>query len=915
MPAIPLNNLWNFACGRIVWVDMEKLATLWRRLRALVRRNDRDLDDELAFHLAMREAKIREARICEDKTREDKIRAAEVSPDEAQAAAKRQFGNVARIKEACREMSSFTFLETFWQDIRYGARGLRHNPVLALVVVVTLALGIGVSAWNFAMLNQWVIQAVAFPQPDRLVVLWEIDTKKGAIGTIPAPDYLDWKQQNRVIETLSAWTAREFSVGGEVPQRVPGGRVSADFFRTLGVRPVIGRDFLESDDQQGSAHVAIVSYGFWRERLGADPSLAGATLKLDGESYAVVGVMPDDFHFTLMGRANIWAPLAFTDAERADRSVGFLQVVGKLKPGVTVASAREAMNVIANNLEKAYPETNTNAGIQLLMLSQEIGRHVGNQGIYTGFVVGICILLIACSNVAGMYLARTLARRKEMTMRLALGARRSRLARQLLSENLLLLPAAIGLGLALAAAGGNWVTALIPYENRGYLPNYGRIQVDSTTMIYALAIAGVSVLLFSLAPILEGYKLNLTGVLKEMGSVAGSRGQKLRKTLVIAEIVLALTTLVPAGLMVRYFVELLAKDPGFRPDHVLTARLSLPATAYKDEAQWRSFYDRLLDRVRALPQVENVGASQFVPFGHHNATVEFRIEGRPEPGFRKVPATEITASTPGYAPAIGLNLLRGRFLTEQDRPGVMPAVVINQTMERRYFPHEDALGHRIRLGPNDPTWYTIVGVVGDVKLFDLSDRPENQCYYAFAQMPVRTMSVVLRTSADPLLLADALPKTVSAIDKESPISDAETMQQMISDEEAPFRIFAQFSVYFAVLALFLAGMGIYGVMAYLVESRTREIGIRIACGAEPRGILWLVLSGSLKLVVAGIGLGLVGAWGVTRLLSGLLNGVAANAPIDYVVSVVAMLLAILLASFGPLRRATKVDPMRVLRYE
>jgi putative ABC transport system permease protein len=882
---------------------MEWLAGIWRRLRAMIRSSDPDLEDELAFHLAMREAKNR---------------ASGVAVDEAQAAAKKQFGNVARIKEACREMHTFTFLETFWQDIRYGARGLRYNPSLALIVIVTLALGIGISTWDFAMLNQWVIQAVSFPHPNRLVVLWEMDTKKGWTGTVSAPDYLDWKRENQVMESLSAWSSSEFSVnhGTEVPQRIPGGRVSADFFRTLGVQPVIGRDFLESDDQNGpgASHVALVSYGLWKERFHSDPNLADATLKLDGESYAVVGVMPDDFHFTLMGRSNIWVPLAFTGAERADRSMGTLQVVGRLRDGVTPASAREAMRGIATNLEKAHPETNTNSGVLLLTLAQEIGRHVGNQGIYTGFVVGICILLIACSNVAGMYLARTLARRKEMTMRLALGARRSRLARQLLSENILLLPVAIGLGLLLAAAGGNWVTSVIPYQNRGYLPNYGRIHVDSTAMIYALGIAIASVLLFSMAPILEGYKLNLTGVLKETGSGTGSRAQKLRKTLVVAEIVLALTTLVPAGLMIRFLADLLSKDPGFRPDHVLTARLSLPATAYKNEVQWRAFYERLLGGLRALPQVEAVGASQYVPFGHHNATAEFWIEGRPEPGFGKVPATEITAATPGYAAAIGLTLLRGRFLTDQDRLGSTPAIVINQTLERRYFAKEDAISHRIRVY-NDPTWYTVVGVARDVKLFDLSDRPENQCYFAFAQTPVRTMSVVLRTSTDPLALADALPRTVSAIDKELPISEAETTQQMISDEEAPFRIFAQFSLYFAVLALFLAGMGIYGVMAYLVESRTREIGIRIACGAEPRNILWLVLSGSLKLVIAGIVLGLAGAWGVTRLLSGLLNGVAANAPIDYVVSVVAMLLAILLASFVPLRRATQVDPMRVLRYE
>src|SRR5215813_4896112 len=585
------------------------LTTLWRRLQALIRGTDRDLDDELAFHLAMREAKNR---------------ASDVPADEAQAAAKRQFGNVARIKEACREMRTFTFLETFWQDVRYGARGLRHNPGLALIVIVTLALGTGASTWNFAMLHQWVIQAVSFPRPDRLVVLWEMDTKKGWTSTVPAPDYLDWKRDNQVMESLSAWSSSEFSVndGRAAPQRIQGGRVSADFFRTLGVHPVIGRDFLETDDQNGAgaSHVALVSYGLWQERFHGDPNLNDATLKLDGESYAVVGVMPDDFHFTLMGRSNIWVPLAFTEAERADRSTGTLQIVGRLKPGVTPAGASEAMRLIASNLEKSYPETNTNSGVLLLTLSKEIGRHVGNGGVYTGFVVGICILLIACSNVAGIYLARTLARRKEMTMRLALGARRSRLARQLLSENILLLPAAIGLGLSIAAAGGNWVTSVIPYENRGYLPNYGRIHVDSTAMIYALGIAITSVLLFSMAPILEGYKLNLTGVLREMGGGAGSRGQKLRKTLVVAEIVLALTTLVPAGLMVRFLANLLSKDPGFRPDHVLTARLSLPATTYKNDVQWRAFYERLLEGIGALQQVEAVGPSQYVPFGHNNAT-------------------------------------------------------------------------------------------------------------------------------------------------------------------------------------------------------------------------------------------------------------------------------------------------------
>jgi putative ABC transport system permease protein len=880
---------------------MEWLPATWLRVKALFRRVDRDLEDELAFHLAMKEAKNR---------------AADVPESEAQAAARKQFGNVTRIKEVCREMRTFISLETFWQDLRYGARGLRKDWGLTLVAVMTLAVGIGASSWVFAMLKQWVIEAVAFSHPEQLVVLWAIDTKKGLWGTVSAPDYLDWNQDNHVLESLSAWSSSEFNMNSaDAPQRVHGGRITASFLHALDVQPEIGRDFLESDVQPGASRVVIVSHGLWRDHFNGDRDLTNKTLTLEGEPYAVVGVMPEDFHYTLMGRTNLWVPLILTDKERADRGTGWLQVIGRLKPGVTEASASEAMNVVARNLERAYPETNTNSGILVKSLSKEIGRHVGDQGVVTGFVVGICILLIACSNIAGIYIARTLARRKEMTMRLALGARRSRLARQLLSENTLLLPAAIVLGLFLAKAGASWVTSAIPYENRGYLPNYGRIYVDSATLIYAVVVAGLSVLLFSLAPILEGYKLNLTGVLKETSGNQGASGHRLRKTLVVAEIVLALTALVPAGLMVKSFSKLLREDPGFRTDHVLTTRLSLPVTQYKDKVQWQTFYDRLLDRLRSLPQVQAASAGQYIPFGHHNATLELWIEGKPEPAPGQVPYTEINAVYPGYLSAMGLSLLRGRFLSEQDRVDSLPVIVINRTVERRYFAHEDALGHRIRLSRSDSTWYTVVGVVKDVKLFDLGDAPENQSYLAFSQSPKRTMSLVLRTSADPMSFSPALRNAVSELDKELPISNAETMEELIGNEEAPFRIFAQFALYFALVALFLAGMGIYGIMAYLVESRSREIGIRMACGAERRNIFWLVLAGSLKLVATGVLLGLAGSRALAQLLSGLLHGVSANDPFTYAISVAVLVLAILLASLVPVRRATKVDPMLVLRCE
>jgi len=884
---------------------MEWFTIIWLRLRAFLRRRqlDRDLEDELAFHLALREEKDRESGV-----------ALPVS----EAAAKKRFGNVARIKEACRDMWTFAWLESFGQDARYGLRGLRRNPGFMLIAVLTLALGVGASSWLFSILKQWVLDAVSYPNPDRLAVVWALDTKKGWTGSTSTADFLDWRAQNQVFETFSAWTFNQFNVtGGDSPERIQGARVSADFFRTLGVQPSVGRDFTLSEERPGSPHVAIISHGLWRDRFKSDPDLHDKTLNLDGETYAIVGVVPEDFHFTLSGRANVWTPLVFTDKERADRATGWLQVIARRKPGVTQEAVQQALSTIALNLEKEYPETNTNSGVHVDTLAHEIGKHVGNQGIYTGFAVGICIALIGCSNLAGIYLSRALARRKEMSVRLALGAKKGRLARQLLSENSLLLPAAIGLGLVFALMGGKWITAAIPYDNRGYLPNYGEVYVDASTLLYAIGIGVLSVLVFSFSPLLEGLRVNLNSTLKEPGSAASVTpgSQRLRKALVIAEIVLTLTVLVPAGLTAKSLALVLSEDPGFRPDHVLTAEMSLPTAKYTDKNQWRSFYTQLLERLRVLPQVESVGASRFIPFGHNSASAEFWIEGRPEPSPGEVPGTQITSATPGYFSAVGLTLGKGRFITDQDGPDNLPVIIINQTLARRFFAHEDPLGHRIRLGRENATWYTIVGVVKDVKLFDLGDNPMNETYTAFAQSPSRSMALVLHTTVEPMLLSSALRAAVWSVDKEQPISGVETLEQRINDEQAPFRIFAQFSAYFGLLALFLAGIGIYGVMSYLVESRTREIGIRMACGAARRNILGLVLGGNLKLVVAGMLLGLLSAWAVSRMLSGFLPRVTASDPITYTLSVAVMCAAILFASFVPMRRATRVDPITVLRCE
>jgi putative ABC transport system permease protein len=861
---------------------------------------ERDLDDEMRFHVETRAEQLLDSGL----TREEAVRRARI-----------EFGGTEKYQEQVRESRGMHWLDDLAQDLRYGIRSLRRSPGLMLVAVLTLAVGVGASSWLFSMLRQWVIEAVSFPHPERLEVCWKLETKKGWNGPISAPDFLDWRAQNRVFENLSAWTSDEFNLtGGTTPERIEGARVTADFFRTLGVQPAAGRDFSSGDDQPGAAHAAIISYGLWRERFKSE--LNDKVIELDGEPYTILGVVPEDFHFPLMGRANIWVPMVFTDKQRTDRGTGWLNVIGRRKPEVAEAAVEPAMSTIARNIEKEHPDTNTNSGVLINTLSKEIGKHVGDQAIYTAFIVGICIALIACSNLAGIYLARAWTRRREIAVRLALGAKKSRLARQLLSENALLMPAAIGLGLLIANLGGKWTTNTIPYENRGYLPNYGRVTVDTTTVLYAIAIAVLSVLLFSISPVLEGYRLNLTAVLKESDSATSAAGsQRLRKLLVICQIVLALMVLVPAGLTSKSLSILLQTDPGFRADHVLTAQMSLPAAKYPKGAQRLTFYNQLLERLRSLPQVESVGASQHIPFGHSASWLDFRIDGRPEPAPGEVPATLITSVTPGYSTAMGLSLVRGRFIAEQDGSSTFPVVVINQTLAGRFFAHEDALSHKIRLGRDNATWYTIVGVVKDVKFYSPGDGPMNESYVAFAQSPGPVMHVVLHTTTDPMALASALQSAVWAVDKEQPISGVQPLETRINNQEAPIRSITEFAVYFALLALFLAAVGIYGVMAYLVESRAREIGIRIACGAERGNILWLVLTGSLKLIVTGISAGLLGAWGIARVLMSNVFGVTTNNLDVYAVSVAVLCAAVLLATLVPLRRATRVDPLIVLRCE
>src|SRR5580704_12368474 len=665
-------------------------------------------------------------------------------------------------------------MQTLLQDLRYGIRTLAKTPGVAILIIVTLSLGIASSTLLFNMVRQWVLNAATFPHSDQLTVLWEIDTKKGWENSASAPDFNDWRAQNTVFENLSAWTTTTFNLTGkDRPERILGARVSANFFETLETQPVMGRAFRPEEEQTGDAHVAILGYGLWHDRFNSDRNEIGKTITLDGETYTVIGVMAEDFHLPLLGRTNLWVPLALTEKERTDRDNGWLNVLSRLKPGVTVAQAQQAMDPIAQRLEKLYPATNTNSGIFVNSLRHEEGKHVGDQGIYMSFCVGVCILLIACSNVAGILLARALARQKEMALRISLGAGRFRIVRQLLTENIWLFLLAAAIGVVLSAWGGEWVTALIPFENRGYLPNYGRLYVDYATLAYSAGIALFSGLAFGLTPALQSSRPDLTTTLKDAGSSAsiGLPGRRMRKVLVVLEVSLALMSLVPAGLMIKWLKNIYNVDLGFQPKHVLTAQLTLPDTGYSDPQLIAGFYNRLLERIQNLPQVAAAGASEYIPFGNGYDTAEMFFEGQPsaEPG--NVPETAITSATPGYLAALGLQMLSGRFLSDQDGPNSPPVIVINQTLANRHFAHQDPIGRRIRLGRDSTVLRTVVGVVKDIRLDTAFNRPlPRESYIPFSQAPSHSMTILLRTSGDPLALSAGLRPAVASLDRDQPIS-------------------------------------------------------------------------------------------------------------------------------------------------
>jgi putative ABC transport system permease protein len=866
------------------------------------RRRERELDEEIAGHLAMAEA--------------DRVARGE-SPAEAAVHARRELGNDALVKEAARAQWGWGSLERVAQDARYGLRLLTRSPGFAAVAIVTLALGIGASTAILSVVDAVLLRPLPYADPDRLVVLLH----KGYIPVAPA-NFLDWKSRSRSFASLGAaeyWTAN--LTGGDSPEKINAMRMTPEIFPMLGVSAVTGRFFLASEGEAGKDHVVVISHGLWKRRFGSDPGVLGQSIRVNGEPYTIVGLMPPDFQFAPFWAtgSEMWAPLDLS-ARAANREGSSLRIFGRLKQGVTLEAARHEMAAITAILEHDFPGTNRN--VKLDGLQEKVVGGVRPALLVLLGAVGL-LLLIACANVASMLLARSSARQREIALRAALGASRGRTLRQLLTESLILAAAGGAAGLALGAWGLRILVAMAP----PHLPRLSDVHLDPRILLATFALSLVTGVAFGLAPALQASKMHLHNALKDGGAAgAGRQAGRMRRLFVAAEVALALVLLVGAGLMTRSFLALQAIDPGFDPRGVVTLEVSVAGTRQAEPGRRPVLYREILERFAALPDVRAAGAINHVPIAGDLWGFPYTIEGRPRPRAGESPVAAYRAVMPGYFATMRLPILRGRDVAATDALDAPGVVLVNEFLANRTWPGEDPIGKRIALdGPDDnPPWLTVIGVVKNAVQTDWTAGPDDEVYVSVLQRRALLASphvqeayitFVVRTDGDPAALAPSLKAAVWGLDPTLPISEVHTMQEIVFGANGRARFQTLLLAVFAGAAALLAAVGIYGVMSYAVAKRTREIGVRMALGANRGDVLRLVVGQGMAVALAGAGAGLVVALALTRLMASLLYGVGAADPVTYA-AVAALLLAIaFIATYLPACRAARIDPMKALRAE
>jgi putative ABC transport system permease protein len=805
-------------------------------------------------------------------------------------------------------------------EFRYALRSLRQSPGFTLVAVLTLALGIGANTMIFSVVSGVLLRPLPYASPERLVRVFE--SHNGSHGSVSPPDYVDWRDQSNVFEglaTLNSGSSFALSSGTGPAQQVPGASVTPNFFSVLGVSPLLGRDFASAEGIPGQTHVALLGYGLWRRRFGGDPTIIGHSIRLDGESYQVVGIMPVGKEYPR--DAELWVPLAFTEQDLAtQRGAHYLDVIGRLRLGITLERAQTEMTAIAARLAESYPTTNRDAGaLEVPLLESMVGGVAPALKILLG-AVGL-VLLIACTNVANLALARARRRERELSVRLALGAGRWRLVRGVLAESVLLSAAGGLIGTAIAAWGVPVLRALRP----GDIPRLDEVHMDAVVLGFALAVSLLSALLFSVLPAVQ---IATRGELRESLTSEGrsltahKRALRSRNGLVVAEMALAVTLLAGAALLVRSFLSLVQVDPGFQPDHVLSFSLSLPDARYNTPERADAFYSQLLERLRALPGVQAAGAVFGLPLsGFRYGMSAYELDGLKLSDIDQDRLdTQIRIVTPDYFRAMGIAVVKGRSFTEADRAGAPPAIIVNEAAAKLLWPGQDPLGHRLTIGTTfglgrGRVGGEVVGVVRNTRDFGLEADARPETFLAHAQVPVGFMSVVMSAVGEPEALRRAAVAQVAALDPEVPAYDARTMDERVSEAVARPRFYMLLLGAFSLVALVLAAIGIYGVMSYTVGERRREIGVRIALGARPAEVLGMVVRQGMMIGAVGVAIGLAGSLAGARALRTLLYGVGPTDVAAFAGAVGLLAAVALLACYVPARRAARVDPMEALRYE
>ena len=808
------------------------------------------------------------------------------------------------------------------QDLRFALRSFRKSPSFAAIAVLTLALGVGANTTLFSVVNGVLLNPLPYPHPEQLVAIHG-KTPGYDEGPITYLNFLDWQRQNKTFVSMAIYRGQDYNYTGTADsERLSGYMISADFFPTLGVTPILGRTFNASDDRIGAAPVVVIGGGFWKRKFGSAPDIIGTALNLNGSSYTIVGVVPSSFSFYGNDR-DIYAPIGqWNDPSFLDRRIDVSShAVGRLRPGVTLTEAQADMNVVAGNLATAYPEADKSVGIALRGMKQDI---VGNVEPFLLVLLAAVsfLLLIACANIANLLLARATGRTREFAVRAALGASRARVIRQLLTESLLL--AAIGgsVGLLLAILGTRTVINTLP----GSLPRTNDIAMDGRVLFFSMALSFAAAIVFGPAPALRSSRVSLQDTLKESGRGTSISRTGLQRAFVAVEVALSLVLLVGAGLMLRSLAALWRVDPGYNPSHSITFNLSMPSSAATTSAETRARLRAFDDKMRSIPGVQAVSVTLGSRPVIHDSSLPFWIEGQPKPAtFNEMPEALFYLVEGGFQQAMGITLERGRFITDQDDENSPIVVDIDDAFSRKYFPHEDPIGKHINIAGFNVR-AEIVGVVGHVKQWgpggDTKSKVEVQFDYPFMQLPEKlmplaagTVGVVLRTQGDPTALMGAVRKAVAEMDSREIIYGVQTMTDVIATSFAARRLSMVLLAAFAGLALVLSCVGIYGVISYLVGSRTHEIGVRMALGAQRTDVLRLVVGEGAVMTLLGVIAGAAASLALTRLMSSQLFGVTAHDPLTFALVAVLLMLVAILACYLPARRATRVHPMVALRCE